>query len=165
METPAQGGEVVFEIEVLPRHALADRVGELAAEESDKQFEDCVALPAKLRHGPGVDADVPRRRQHMDQPVAQRGVVHPAFSCAFDLRQDFKLAVGRSDHSNYATGAQPSSAVFQYPITAAPREVRYLRHRRNAIRLRRRDLILVLAIADTLPFADRTADHASASPL
>ena len=120
IETPAQGGEVVFVFGVLLRDAPAHRVGELAAVEPDQQLQERVALPAKLGDRPSIDADVARHGQHVDQPGAQGGVVHVAFARSFDFRQDLKLAIGRGDYPHHATGAQPFSAVLQHPFAAAP---------------------------------------------
>ena len=142
---------------------LAHRVGEFSAEKPDEQFEDRFALPGELRHGPGIDADVPRHGQHVDQTVAQDGVIHLGLTRAFDLRQDFKLAAVRGDHTDHAASAQRFSAVFQHSFAAAPGEYRYSRLRDEPICMRLRDLGVTGAIADTLPFADGTADHVSVS--
>ena len=120
IEAPAQRREVVLLVNVLLRYALAHCVGELGAEQADQQFQDRVALRAELRNGPDIDADVPRHGQHVDQPVAQRGIVDAALARAFDFRQNFKLAVGRSDDPYHAAGAKPFSAVFKHAFTANP---------------------------------------------
>ena len=164
IETTTQCGQVLLLFGVLLRNALAHRVDQLPAEEPDQQFQYRVALPTELRIRHGIDLDVPRHGQHVDKPVAQRGAVRSGFASAFNLWQDFKLAVACSDHAHHAACAKLPSAVFQHTFASAPGEGRCPCNCGKLIRLGLRKFVFARTIPDVFPFKDGTLGHCPVSP-
>ena len=65
---------------VSTRQPHSHRLQKARAEKSDKQFQDSVFLPTKLRHGTSVDPQIMDDCQHMDQSATERivsGVMLP----------------------------------------------------------------------------------------